>query len=243
MRVPVDPAQLMAEERDASERLFGTGPNSAQQYANFENRRRILAHYVYTHPATINLELGVYSFVRDINPLHFALERGWQIGGGREMFTGQDVSRLGAAGEFLASLALIYGVGKALTAARPTPQFGPPRGPPRALTDAIWDLPPEGGGMYINGRWYTEHALERMAPDTPQIRAELVSRLATRLQRIGIGPTHPAYAPAMARGLSRVDPRGVSPSVVEAEIAHPGSTSVRVITARGGQVVVTVIPR
>jgi hypothetical protein len=245
MRIPVDPAHLTSEEREASERLFGSGQGAVQQYANYENRRRIMAHYFYTHPATLNLQLGIYRFVRDINPLHFALERGWQIGGGQEMFTSQDVSRLGAAGEFLASLALVYGIGKAVRAARPTPGFGPPTRPKGAgaLTDPIWELPPEGGGKWINGRWYTEHALERMAPDTPQIRAELVQRLAARLQRIGIGPNHPAYGPAMARGVSRIDPRGVSPSVVEAEIANPGSTSACVITARGGGVVVTVIPR
>ncbi len=32
---------------------------------------------------------------------------------------------------------------------------------------------PEGGGTFINGRWYVEHALERMAPRTPQVMAEL----------------------------------------------------------------------
>jgi hypothetical protein len=243
MRVPVDPAHLTHEEQEAAQRLFGAGPNATQQYANYENRRRILAHYVYTHPATVRLELGLYRLVRDINPIHFALERGWQIGSGREMFTQQDVSRLGAAGEFLASLALIYGVGRALNAARPTPQFGLPTPRPRALTDPIYDLPQEGGGMQINGRWYSEHALERMAPDTPQVRAELRTRIATRLERLGIGPNNPAYDRLVAKALSRVDPRGVPPSVVEAEIARPGSTSVRVITARRGQVVVTVIPR
>jgi hypothetical protein len=47
----------------------------------------------------------------------------------------------------------------------------------------------------------------------------------------------------MARALERIDPRGVPPSVVEAEIVRPGSTGVRVITANRGRVVVTVIPR
>ena len=37
------------------------------------------------------------------------------------------------------------------------------------------------------------------------------------------------------------DPRGVPPSVVEAEIAHPGSTGVRVILNEKGNVI-TVIP-
>ncbi len=43
--------------------------------------------------------------------------------------------------------------------------------------------------------------------------------------------------------MQKIDPRGVPPSVVEAEIAKPGSTGVKAIKAKGGQVVVTVIPR
>jgi hypothetical protein len=42
--------------------------------------------------------------------------------------------------------------------------------------------------------------------------------------------------------MQKVDPRGVPPSVVEAEIMT-GSTHVRVITAKRGSVVVTVIPK
>lgn len=243
MRVPVDPGNLTDEEREAAERLFGTGADAAQRYANYENRRRILAHYVYTHPATVRLELGLYRLVRDVNPIHFALERGWQIGGGKEMFTGEDVSRLGAAGEFLLAIGTMYGVGKAMEAVRPTPQFGMPTGPARALTDPIYDLPEEGGGMNINGRWYTEHALERMAPDTAEVRAEMTTRVQTRLERLGIKPDNPAYSRVLAKALSKVDPRGIPPSVVEAEILKPGSTSIRVITAKGGRIVVTVMPR
>jgi len=243
MRKPVDPAHLTSDERSEANSWFGTGENSAWQYANYENRRRIVANYVYTHPATVRLELGLYRLIRDINPIHFALERGWEIGSGREMFTGQDVSRLGAAGEFLLSLAFVYGTGKALKAVRPTPQAGVPSGRPRSLTEPIWDLPPEGGGASINGRWYTEHALERMAPDTPQVRELLRARVGARLERIGIRPGSPAYDAVMARALKKINPRGVPPSVVEAEIARPGSTGVRVITANRGQVVVTVIPR
>jgi subtilisin family serine protease len=240
MRVPVDPMSLTAEERANAERWFKGGDDGARQFANYENRRRIIANYVYKHPATLRLELGLYRLVRDINPIHFALERGWQIGSGREMFTGEDVSRLGAAGEFLLALALVYGVERGLAAARPAVRATPSM---RSLTEPIWDLPSEGGGTWINGRWYTEHALERMAPDTPQIRAELRVRARTRLQRLGVGPEHPAYERVMAKALVRIDPRGVPPSVVEAEIVRPGSTGVKVITAKQGRVVVTVVPR
>ena len=95
----------------------------------------------------------------------------------------------------------------------------------------------------INGRWYTEHALERMAPDTPQIRAELVSRISLRLQKLGINPGSEAWSACYGRALQKIDPRGIPPRVVEAEISAPGSTNVRVITARGKSVVVTVMPR
>jgi subtilisin family serine protease len=241
MRAPVDPGKMTSEEAADAGRLFGAGTDAARRYANYENRRRILANYVHTHPATVRLELGLYRLVRDVNPVRFALERGWQIGSGKEMFTGQEVSRLGAAFEFVASLAFVYGVGKVLQATRPV--TGMARTAPRSLTDPIYDLPPEGGGMRINNRWYTEHALERMAPKTPQIREEIRARIVTRLGRIGITSDHPAFGRILARAVQGIDPRGVPPSVVESEILRPGSTNVRVITARRGGVVVSVIPR
>jgi RHS repeat-associated protein len=140
MRKPVDPAHLTSEEQAEATRLFGTGPNSPQQYANYETRRRIVAHFIYTHPATVKAELGIYRFVRDINPIHFAFERGWQVGSGKEMFTGEDVSRLGAAAEFFLYLAAAYGIGRLLGAAKgmttPPPevpvQTGPKWNPARA---------------------------------------------------------------------------------------------------------------
>jgi CTP:molybdopterin cytidylyltransferase MocA len=96
--------------------------------------------------------------------------------------------------------------------------------------------------MKISGRWYSEHALERMAPDTPQVRAELSARVAKRLEKLGLKNT-PAYVACLKKALSMIDPRGIPPSVVEAEIANPGSTGVKVIVARGGRVVVTVMPK
>jgi len=41
------------------------------------------------------------------------------------------------------------------------------------------------GGGVIDGRKYTEHALERMAPDTIQVRAELTKRARERAERKG----------------------------------------------------------
>ncbi|HKO51387.1 MAG TPA: hypothetical protein VJV79_26945 [Polyangiaceae bacterium] len=113
------------------------------------------------------------------------------------------------------------------------------------LTDErrAYDLPAEGGGVRINGRLYTEHALERMAPDTPQIRAELRARVIGRLKRLGVKPDSEAWNACLARAIKKIDPRGVPPSIVEAEINSPGSTNVKVITARKKTVVVTVIPK
>ena len=108
------------------ERRLGTGAAAAEGYAHWENRRRIVNHYVWTHPATVQLSLGLYALARDVNPLHFALERGWQIGSGQELFTGQEVSRLGAAQEFFTALAVGVAAGKLMTATRPVPGWGVP---------------------------------------------------------------------------------------------------------------------
>jgi subtilisin family serine protease len=241
MRSPVNPGKLTADEAGEAKKIFGATAEDASRYANYENRRRILAHYVTTHPATVRLELGLYRLIRDINPLHFALERGWQIGSGKEMFTELEVSRLGAAFEFVASLTIVYGIGKVIQAFRPITGTRLPA--PRSLEDPIGDLPPDGGGMLINGRWYTEHALERMAPDTPQVREQIRARVLARLERIGINSKFPAYDRILARALKKINPRGVPPSRVEAEILRRGSTNVRVITAKRGSVIITVIPR
>jgi hypothetical protein len=107
-----------------------------------------------------------------------------------------------------------------------------------AAESAAWTLP-KAGGARIGGRWFTEHALERMAPRTPEVLADLERRALARAEAASLKPGTPefgkwwrSYGP---------DPRGIPPSVVEAEIANPGSTGVRVITNPNGDVV-TVIP-
>ena len=103
-----------------------------------------------------------------------------------------------------------------------------------------WVPPEGGGGATINGRWFTEHALERMAPTTPQVMAELEARALARAEAAGLRTGTPEFAEWWAK--YGPAPRGVPPSVVEAEILSPGSTSVRVITKANGDVV-TVIQR
>ncbi|MED1436339.1 S-layer protein [Bacillus mycoides] len=104
-----------------------------------------------------------------------------------------------------------------------------------------WSMP-RGGGA-INGRKYSEHALERMAPDTIQVRAELEARAKSR-----------GLVPGTQKFKEFVDPRGITPSVVEDIIKNgtkkPGNKpdsweyigrDARVITNDKGDVV-TVVP-
>ncbi|HLL54900.1 MAG TPA: hypothetical protein VK447_15200 [Myxococcaceae bacterium] len=121
---PVEPGRLTPEQLAEAKRLFGTGPSVAESFANRENRRRIVNHYVKTHPATLRMLLAQYGLARDVNPLFFSLERGWQVGGGKEMFTAQDVSRLGAAAEFFTALAVGVATNKLVGAVRPAPPEG-----------------------------------------------------------------------------------------------------------------------
>ena len=108
--------------------------------------------------------------------------------------------------------------------------------------DNGWDMP--RGGSEIGGRRYSEHALERMAPDTLQVRAELEKRAIEK----GLVPGTKAFK-------DYVDPRGVPPMVVEGTIKNvkptPGNTpgtlrydgdDVTVITNTNGDVI-TIIPR
>ncbi len=104
---------------------------------------------------------------------------------------------------------------------------------------ARWVLPKEGGGAFINGRWYVEHALERMAPRTPQVMAELEARALKRANAKGLLPGTEEFGKWMNR--NGPNPRNIPPSVVEAEIAQPGSTGVRVILNEKGHVI-TVMP-
>ncbi|KAB2372783.1 MULTISPECIES: pre-toxin TG domain-containing protein [unclassified Bacillus (in: firmicutes)] len=79
-----------------------------------------------------------------------------------------------------------------------------------------WSMP-RGGGV-INGRKYTEHALERMAPDTLEIRAELNSRAKEMAAKKGYKLGSAEYNELF----SKIDPRGMTPNVVE-DIIKTGS--------------------
>ncbi|HLL52451.1 MAG TPA: hypothetical protein VK447_02835, partial [Myxococcaceae bacterium] len=142
MRPPVAPERLTSQELEEAKRLFGSGTAAAHSFSNWENRRRIVSHYVWTHPATLRLTLAWYGLARDTNPLFFSLERGWQVASGKELFTEQDVSRLGAAAEFFTALAVGVAANKLLGAVRPAPPAGvrPPSQPDPGLRNEA--LPP-----------------------------------------------------------------------------------------------------
>lgn len=108
------------------------------------------------------------------------------------------------------------------------------------------------GGSTINERWYSQHALERMAPDTPAVRAELNSRAIQSAKSQGLQPGTKAYSNFIDKC---VDPRGIPPTVIEDAVKNGRRTAgnssgtwvyktqdVTVITNNTGGVV-TVIPR
>ena len=114
----------------------------------------------------------------------------------------------------------------------------------------VWDMT-EGGGI-INGREYSRHAMERMAPDTPSVRAELSRRAEALAESEGLQVGTPEYYQFCQK---YVDPRNIPPSVIEDAIrnttAVPGHTAgtfdhqtadVTVIVNNTGKVI-TVIPK
>ena len=114
----------------------------------------------------------------------------------------------------------------------------------------IWDMT-EGGGV-INGREYSQHAMERMAPDTPTVRAELSKRAEKAAQQKGLEVGTKEYYEYCTK---YVDPRNIPPSVIEDAIssskAIPGNRpdtfihetlDVKVVINSNGKVI-TVIPK
>ena len=73
----------------------------------------------------------------------------------------------------------------------------------------------EGGGT-INGREYSQHAMERMAPDTPQVRAELSRRAEKAATQRGLKVETQEYYEYCKK---YVDPRNIPPSVIEEAIS------------------------
>ncbi len=110
---------------------------------------------------------------------------------------------------------------------------------------------PDKGGRIFNNIFYTEHALERMAPATSEIIELLCSRAFTRAKRQGFDVQENAFDETNRLTLLKgdpeslrnwwnqygPDPRTILPSSVEAEIANPGSTDLKVIRSHDGAVI------
>ena len=109
----------------------------------------------------------------------------------------------------------------------------------------------EGRGV-INGREYSQHAMERMAPDTPQVRAELSRRAEKAAEQLGYKVGSKEYYDFCKK---YVDPRNIPPSVIEDAISSTKAIAgnkpdifihetvdVKVIVNSSGKVV-TVIPK
>ena len=113
---------------------------------------------------------------------------------------------------------------------------------PSIPKDKGWHLPYQGGAV-IGDRYYTEHALARMAPKNCfQSKAILEARAIKKSQELGHAfTTWEEVEQWMLTNEGKsfsVDPRGIPPSVVEAEIANPGSVGeIQVILNEKGDVV------
>jgi len=105
---------------------------------------------------------------------------------------------------------------------------------------------PRKGGAIIGDRYYTEHALARMAPkNNMEIMAILDQRMISEAVKDGVQFQTEEFLNWLntGRGNSfRVNPRSIPPSVVEAEIMLPGSTGITVQINEFGDVI-SVIPK
>jgi len=98
-------SELRAQADDAFR--FLAPPYRYRAQANLSTRRRMLYILLFQDQAFSEYATDLYRVSRDFNPLHFAAERGIQIGTGVEAITGQEVNRVRAAGEFVVYLALL----------------------------------------------------------------------------------------------------------------------------------------
>ncbi|TCP92053.1 hypothetical protein EDC44_1286 [Cricetibacter osteomyelitidis] len=105
-------------------------------------------------------------------------------------------------------------------------------------------------GAIINGRKYSAHTLERMAPDTLEVRAILNTRANQLAQNLGFNAGTKEYYDLVKK---YIDPRNIPPMVVEDAIINgqkiaghsPGTwvhetNKVRVITNNNGDVITVI---
>jgi RHS repeat-associated protein len=103
----LSPDNLNFKQIAKARELFGESDEAFEKFANYENRRRIISHYVRTHPATSNYLLQLYRTSRDSSIVLGVAERGYQIVSGKEAFTGKEISRIRSGFELI----LMFGLG------------------------------------------------------------------------------------------------------------------------------------
>ncbi|PEO00016.1 S-layer protein [Bacillus cereus] len=174
---------------------FGVPPEKMKEYLEEQKRTN---------------ELGSMSL--DFFPIVGQIKQGLQLINGREFFTereyGPDDYVWGTVSTLVGGSPKV--VGRVFGKYGELEQKAKDLGKVSKVTEEIgWSMP-RGGGV-IDGRKYSEHALERMAPDTVQVRAELTKRARERAERKGYTFGSDKYM----EELKKVDPRGMTPNVVE----------------------------
>ncbi|CKF95299.1 Uncharacterised protein [Streptococcus pneumoniae] len=174
---------------------FGVPPEKMKEYLEEQKRTN---------------ELGSMSL--DFMPVVGQIKQGLQLYNGREFFTereyGPDDYVWGTVSTLVGGSPKV--VGRVFGKYGELEQKAKDLGKVSKVTEEIgWSMP-RGGGV-IDGRKYSEHALERMAPDTVQVRAELTKRARERAERKGYTFGSDKYM----EELKKVDPRGMTPNVVE----------------------------
>ncbi|HGH7173718.1 TPA: hypothetical protein ACJMKJ_001219 [Bacillus wiedmannii] len=162
-------------------------------------------------------ELGSMSL--DFIPVIGQIKQGLQLINGKEYFTDREYDK----NDYVwGTVSTVFGgapkvIGRVFGKYGELEQKAKDLGKVSKVTEEIgWSMPRGGGG--IDGRKYTEHALERIAPDTIQVRAELTKRARERAERKG----YPFGSKEYVNELKGVDPRGMTPNVVE-DIIKTGS--------------------
>jgi len=109
---PWTESTLSSELRKDADEDFGflAPPYRYRVQASLSTRRRMLFILLFQNQGFSDYVTDLYRVSRDFNPVHFAAERGIQVGTGVETITGREVSRIRAGGEFVVYLALLKGL-------------------------------------------------------------------------------------------------------------------------------------
>ena len=112
-----------------------------------------------------------YRFIRDSNPALFALERGWQLGTGKEMFTNKPISRTQSVLDFLIGIGVIklFSAFAKVGRGSKTPKSRPPK-PSKGKS------PPEpesSGKMFVDDDIQNQYSAKRarLVPKKTEVKA------------------------------------------------------------------------